>query len=150
MVIDHAFGPPRRARGIVERKAFPFVLRHDPVERRVTGGDEIIVCGVATRCRKPRRGIRDFDQQRGRAIEGCTCRLCQIDELRIDQQHPRFAVVEDVAHRIHIQPRVDGVKHGTAGGHAEMRLCLRGDIGQDRRHNLTRFNPRRHQGRSKL
>jgi hypothetical protein len=39
-------------------------------------------------------------------------------------------MVEDVGDRADVQPDVDGVQHRTAGGHAEMRLHMRGVLGR--------------------
>ena len=87
-------------------------------------------------CGKTGVGIRHFDDPGGRVQNGAGG-FDQINELGVGQHDLCLAMIQDIGDRIDIKTRVDGVKDGTAGGHAEMRLCLCGDVGQHGRHDLS-------------
>ncbi len=128
MVIDHTLGTTRGAGGIVQCKAFPFVLRHDPVKGWVGAGQQILVGRMATGGGTIRVG--NFDDLRRGALHRGACIFGQGHKLAVDQHHLGPAVIKNIGHRGDIQPHVDGIQHRTTGGHAKMRLGLGWGVGQ--------------------
>ena len=146
MVANHALRPPRGARGIVQRKAFPFVLWHLPVISGVSPGQHVLVDRMPPRGGPAVRGVGHLDDvQIGPRLR--LGRFGQRDELAVGQHHPRPTVVKDIGNRVHIQTRVDGVQHSAAGRHAKMRLGLRGQVGDQRGHHIARRHAHRSQRR---
>ena len=68
MMIDHALGPPRGAGCVVERKAFPFVFRHLPVELGIPCGQQVFIGLMVPGGRKTGAFVRHFDDLRRRAL----------------------------------------------------------------------------------
>lgn len=146
VVTDHALGPPGGARCVVQRDAFPFVLWHLPVIGGVGSSQHILVDRMPSRGRPAVGGVRHFDDlQIGPRLR--LGRFGQLDELAVGQHHARATVVKDIGHRIHIQPRVDGVQHRTARRHAEMRFGLGGQVGDQRGNHIARRHAHRSQRR---
>ena len=74
----------------------------------------------------------------------------QRQELCVAKHDPRFAMIKDIGDRVGVEPRVDGVEHRAAGGHAEMRLSLRGQVWDQRGHHIAGFDPALMQGGGQL
>ena len=138
VVIDDALGPARGAGGVVERDAFPFVLRHDPVEGGVGGGEHVLVGRVACGGGVAAVGVGHLDQERFGGIHLSDGGLGEGDELGISQDNLRAAVGEDIGDGVGFEPRVDRVEDRAAGGHAEMRLGLGGQVGDEGGHHVAR------------
>ena len=136
MMVNHPLGPPRGARGIVERKALPFILGHDPFEIRIARGQKILIAHMIAVRMHARLVIGNLDHTRRRAIHDLDGPRQHRQELRIAQHHTRLPVIEDIGDRIGLQPGVDRVENSTTGGHAEMRLAMRRQIRQKRGHHI--------------
>ena len=130
MVIDHALGIARGARGVVERDRVPFVARQAPRKVGVAGGDEILVL-----CRpQPLAGAGEFgivviDHQRFRLGERERL-LHQLGEFAVDDQHLGFGMIELECDDGGVEPGVDGVEHGAGHGHAVVAFEHGGRIGE--------------------
>ncbi len=136
VVVDHALGPARGAGGVVDRDGFPFVLRPDPGRMGIARGQEILVEGVAPRGLVAGFVVRHLDDGGAGAFGQRERGLGEGEERGIDEDDLRARVAEDVAHRVGVEPGVDGVEDRPRGGDAEMRLGLGGDVGQECRHNV--------------
>ena len=147
MVIDDALGPPGGAGGVVEREALPFVFGHDPLEIRIAGLEQRLVIRVIRMRVHARRVVGHLDDGGGGPLHQAERRRQHPEELRVAEHHARLAVIEDVGDGVGLEPRVDGVEHRPRRRHAEMRLALRGDVGQDRRHHIARRDPQPDQRR---
>ena len=136
MVIDHALGPPSGAGCVIEGETFPFVLGQHPAEIGITRRQKLFVILLLSDGRDTRLFVRHLDHEGGRTAHLADRLHRHRQELAVDQCDLRLAVIEDIGHGVHIQPRVDGVQHRTAGGHAEGGFGLRGHVGQDRGHHI--------------
>ena len=128
VMINHTLWAARRARGIVQRNAFPFVLWHDPLKIRIPIRQQRIIGCVPSCCGEPCGGIWNLDQ-----CGACTailrdCSLGQFDELRINQRNLGPTMIKNVGHGVYVQACVDRVKDCTTGGNTKMRLGMGGDI----------------------
>ena len=137
VVVNHAFGSPRGAGRVVERDAFPFILRHHPWRIRVTLSQQILIGGVAACGRVTGICIGHFDDDRGRAVHCGDCGLHQRQKLCVGQHQRRFSVVEDVGHSAGIKADVDGIQDRARRRHAEMRLRMGVGVGQNGCDNIT-------------
>ncbi len=141
VVINDTLRPTRGARRVVERDRFPFVLGQDPWRARIAPGEEVLVFEVPARGGDPRLGVGHLDDLRCGAGHRLDRRFGERQEGRVHQHDLCLPVIEDVAHRIGIEPDVDRVEDRAGGGHAEVRFGLCGDVGQDRRHHVARSHP---------
>ena len=115
MVIHDALGPPSGARGIVQRKAFPFILRHNPREIWRAAGYKVFVKAVPPGGGDTSHGVGDLDQDWGRGGHQGDRGLCQRDELAVDQGDFGPAVVKDIGDGVGVQPGIDRVHDRPAG-----------------------------------
>ena len=136
VVIHHALGVTRGARGVVKGERVPLLVRHFPGKIRVPLGNECFVVDAAQQLAALERGIIHIDHQwfvlhqRKRFFD-------RRGKLAVGEQHLRFTMIEHECDCFGIEPRVQRVQHGAAHRHTEMRLIHRGDVGQHRRHRVT-------------
>ena len=147
VMIDHALGPPRGARGIVQRKAFPFVLGHDPFEIGIAGFQQCLVFHVMPMCMHTGLIIGDLDHDGGRAFHLFDGLSNNRQELRVYQNHLCLTVVQNIGDGFCLDAGVQRIQHRAACRHAEMRLGLGRQVGDDGCDHITRLHAQLDQSR---
>ena len=148
MVSDDAFRTPGGAGCVVDRKAFPFILGHQPVKAGVARGQHGLIGLIAARGGEA--VIHHLDDLRrfgGHLGDGG---LGEGQENGVTEQQFCARMVEDIGDGVGFQPRVDGVQHRATGGHAEMRFGLGGDVRQQRGYDIAGLDAALRQGAGEL
>ncbi len=144
VVVDDAFGPARRPRGVAQRDRLPLIRRLGPlIPRRRTRKQRLVVLFPQPVPRPVVLGIVDVDDQRARLAQP-QCLGYHRGEFPVGDQYPGLGVIEDVGDRRGVQPGVDRVQHRAGHRDPEVRLDHLRGIRRDHRHRVpTGHAPRR-------
>ena len=152
VVVHHALGVTRGARGVVQGDGIPLIGRQAPGKCRVARRHECLVIGAAqaVHCGTI-QGVLHLDhlQRRARSAQGQ--RLGHgAGELGIDDDGFGLAVIEHEGNGLGIQTRIERVEHCTRHGHAKVGLHHRRRVGQHDGHCVVLANARLYQGAGQL
>jgi hypothetical protein len=136
MVVDHTLGIAGRAGRVVQSDGIPFVAGQPPRIGRIAAGQEILVVQVAQRLARRGGFVFDLDHQRTGLRQQCQRLFDHRGELPVRQQHARAAMLQHERDRLGIQARIQGVEHGAAHRHPEVRFEQGRHVGQDRGHRV--------------
>jgi hypothetical protein len=136
VVVQDALRPAARPGRVVQRERVPLVVRQPPLgEGRVL---QQLVVGAVT---EPllvagRLVVRDVDDDEVAAPQLTERRAHLTGQVRVGQEHPRAAVIEDVGDRVGVEARVDGVKDAARQRDPEMGLEDLRRVGREHRHDV--------------
>ena len=139
-MVNDAFRAARCAGGIVQRKAFPFIFGHDPLELWITRRDEIFVVNLLTNACDTGDWVGHFNDAGRWPFHEVYSLHEGWQELTVDQDDLGFAVVKDVGNRVDVETGVDGVEDRATCRHPESGFGLGRNVGQDRRDDVTRVH----------
>ena len=147
VMIDHALGISRRARGIVQRNRLPFIGRPKPFKFRVAAGNELLVFDRAQPLALHRKFRIDIVNDDGFvALHQLNRILRKSGELLVNNQQFRFRMVQGKADGCRIKARVQGVENRPHHRHAVMAFQHRRRIGENCRNRIALLDPGLHQG----
>ena len=139
-MINHTFGAARCARCIVERKALPFIARHDPWGLRIAARQKCLILHMPARGGEASLLIGHLNDLWRGCAHSRNCRLNRGEELAIDQNNLRLPMLKNIGQRVNIEPRVDRVQNSATCRHAKAGFNLCRDIGEQGRNHIARLN----------
>ena len=148
-MVDHPLGPATGARGVVQRQGIPFAVRQAPFAIVFPAFQEFVPGPLAEPLAGAlgQLGLVVVDVDHGRwIVEPRQGLFNHRRKLGIGDQHPGIAVLEDIGHRVRIQPGVDGIEYTAGHGHREMGLGQFRGIGRHHRHRGALADPDAFQG----
>ena len=149
MVINHPLGVAGGAGGVVKGDSLPLILRQPAGLIAVTSGNKGLIVEVTDKRPLPVEGIVDGDDQR-LALQQIQRLAHHGTKLPVHQHYLALGMLEDKSHRLGIEPGIDGVEHGAAHGHPEVRFKHRRDIGRNDGDGIPLPDAAKPQGRGQL
>ncbi|MNP02418.1 hypothetical protein D3C76_942720 [compost metagenome] len=141
MVIDHPFGTPCGARGVVQGNRLPLVHRFLPMLVCRSSADERLVVELTQALAARPLGVIDIDhpgpvlQKRQRLPNGARV-------FRVADHEPGFAMHQDIGDCRRIEPGVDRAQNRATHRYAEMRFDHLRRVGGNQYHRIATANAR--------
>ena len=131
MAVDDALGPAGRARRVTHGASLA-LIDLGPLHRLGAGDQRLVI--VISRRRRVSTGDDDDVIEVARPVKG----LEHLKQGLVDDDRPVLRVVDDEAQLVRMQPRVEGVQHGTHRRDREVELEVLRLVPQQRRHRVAR------------